>query len=197
MNESACLPDACSLPPLLKRQLQIRHSAAALFAERGFGQVSMRELAAHLGIQSGSLYHHFESKECLLFELIEDLYETLLRNARQQAMLRGTAQAKLKLLVQSHLSLHEEKSVYFRVTEHELRHLCPDYQERIHSLRQRYEEHFLNLLATTELHTPRLRTSVQNMVSLLNNLPTWLEQTPLPKAERLKFMSRTALAAII
>ncbi|RMH81683.1 TetR/AcrR family transcriptional regulator, partial [Pseudomonas sp. AOB-7] len=51
----------------------LRGKALALFAERGFAQVGMRELALHLGMAAGSLYHHFESKEQLLFELIEEL----------------------------------------------------------------------------------------------------------------------------
>ena len=33
-----------------------RDQAMALFAEKGFGQVSMRELAAHVGLTAGSLY---------------------------------------------------------------------------------------------------------------------------------------------
>ena len=56
----------------------LRGKALVLFAERGFAQVGMRELALHLGMAAGSLYHHFESKEQLLFELIEELYEELL-----------------------------------------------------------------------------------------------------------------------
>ncbi|SUD70117.1 TetR family transcriptional regulator [Pseudomonas putida] len=54
-----------------------RDRAMALFAEKGFGQVSMRELAAHLGMTAGSLYHHFPSKQDLLYDLIEELYEEL------------------------------------------------------------------------------------------------------------------------
>jgi AcrR family transcriptional regulator len=53
-----------------------RDRAMALFAEKGFGQVSMRELAAH-GLTAGSLYHHFPSKQDLLYDLIEELYEEL------------------------------------------------------------------------------------------------------------------------
>ena len=37
----------------------------------------MRELAAHVGLTAGSLYHHFPSKQDLLFDLIEELYEEL------------------------------------------------------------------------------------------------------------------------
>jgi len=196
MGESRTVASISGLPPPLDRQLQICHRAAELFAKRSFGQVSMRELATHLGIQAGSLYHHFESKESLLFELIEALYHRLLKNAQYQSSRYGTPQAKLKALVQAHIALHEQLGAYFEVTEHELRNLCHEYQQRIHCLRHGYEQHFLDLLAETRLQTPLLRAAVQSMVSILNNLPAWLEQTQLSKAERLRFMTETALALV-
>jgi hypothetical protein len=61
-----------------------RDRAMALFAEKGFGQVSMRELAAH-GLTAGSLYHHFPSKQDLLYDLIEELYEELQATLDQAA----------------------------------------------------------------------------------------------------------------
>ncbi|WP_332821602.1 TetR/AcrR family transcriptional regulator, partial [Pseudomonas sp.] len=73
---SAC-PDESGEAPLSRLE-QIRGKALELFAERGFAEVGMRELALHLGIGAGSVYHHFQSKEQLLFELIEELYEDLL-----------------------------------------------------------------------------------------------------------------------
>ena len=55
-----------------------RDKALELFAVKGFGQVSMRELASHLGLTAGSLYHHFPSKQHLLLDWIEEFYEELL-----------------------------------------------------------------------------------------------------------------------
>ena len=55
----------------------IRAQALELFVSKGFGQVSMRELARHVGLAPGSLYNHFPSKQALLFDLIEEIYEEL------------------------------------------------------------------------------------------------------------------------
>lgn len=63
------------------RYLETRHKALELFAEYGFSRVSMRDLASFLGIKVGSIYNHIESKEALLVELIEELYEQLLDGA--------------------------------------------------------------------------------------------------------------------
>lgn len=72
------LPTSPTLTLAVSEPDRTLKKSADLFAERGFAQVGMRELARHLGISSGSIYHHIESKQALLGELIEDLYQTLL-----------------------------------------------------------------------------------------------------------------------
>ncbi len=43
----------------------------------------MREVAAASGILPGSLYHHFESKEAIAVELVEDFHAELVRVVRE------------------------------------------------------------------------------------------------------------------
>ena len=47
----------------------------------------MRDLAAHMGVSAGSLYHHFPSKQYILFELLEEFYAGL--NAAIDLCMRG------------------------------------------------------------------------------------------------------------
>ena len=49
--------------------------AARLFAERGFKNTTVRDIADAAGILSGSLYHHFDSKESMVDELL-DTFQT-------------------------------------------------------------------------------------------------------------------------
>ncbi|MBZ5576009.1 MAG: TetR/AcrR family transcriptional regulator [Acidobacteriia bacterium] len=53
------------------------HSARFLFWERGFAGTSMSDLLAHAGVNSGSFYHFFESKEALLRAVLEQYLEAL------------------------------------------------------------------------------------------------------------------------
>ena len=55
-----------------RRRDEILRAAAGLFASDGYASTSMREVAAASGILPGSLYHHFESKEAIAVELVED-----------------------------------------------------------------------------------------------------------------------------
>jgi AcrR family transcriptional regulator len=51
--------------------------AGRLFAERGFRNTTVRDIADAAGILSGSLYHHFDSKESMVDELL-DTFQTAL-----------------------------------------------------------------------------------------------------------------------
>ncbi len=50
------------------------HAASELMAEVGYGAMSMRQLAARVGMQPGSLYHHVASKQDLLLDVLLDIY---------------------------------------------------------------------------------------------------------------------------
>jgi AcrR family transcriptional regulator len=62
------------------RRTEVLEIAAALIAGSGL-RTSMHEIAAAAGIQTGSLYHHFESKEALLAELLRRYHADLDRAA--------------------------------------------------------------------------------------------------------------------
>lgn len=51
----------------------IQLAAAALFARRGYHGVGMREIAEKLGVRAPSLYHHFRSKDDLLYQIARDM----------------------------------------------------------------------------------------------------------------------------
>jgi AcrR family transcriptional regulator len=156
-----------------------RDRAMALFAEKGFGQVSMRELAAHVGLTAGSLYHHFPSKQDLLFDLIEELYEELQATLEQgrRAMARGGS--VLNCLIAAHWQLHAERPMQFRLAERDL--CCLSEQQQVHLglLRKRYEAGLLRLIAPrATLQGEALVATAHVVATLLNQLPGMLKGLP-------------------
>jgi AcrR family transcriptional regulator len=49
----------------------ILQAAAALFREKGYAAVSLRDIATAVGMKAGSLYYHFANKEALVWEILE------------------------------------------------------------------------------------------------------------------------------
>ncbi len=66
------------------RRTEVLEIAASLVATSGL-RTSMHEIAGAAGIQTGSLYHHFESKEALLAELL-GRYHTDLDHVAERAL---------------------------------------------------------------------------------------------------------------
>jgi AcrR family transcriptional regulator len=65
------------------RRAEILRLAADLFAERGFKATTVRDIAEAAGVLSGSLYHHFDSKESIIEELLREYVDELLADYRR------------------------------------------------------------------------------------------------------------------
>jgi TetR/AcrR family transcriptional regulator, cholesterol catabolism regulator len=52
------------------RRQEILDTAAAVFAEKGIVAATVRDISERAGILSGSLYHHFTSKEAMIAEVL-------------------------------------------------------------------------------------------------------------------------------
>jgi AcrR family transcriptional regulator len=59
------------------RRDELLELAAAMFAERGLRATTVRDIADSAGILSGSLYHHFKSKEQMVEEVLRDFLDWL------------------------------------------------------------------------------------------------------------------------
>nr|WP_180204923.1 TetR/AcrR family transcriptional regulator [Pseudomonas sp. SbOxS1]NYU04917.1 TetR/AcrR family transcriptional regulator [Pseudomonas sp. SbOxS1] len=95
--------DASTHSPLSARD-RLVHAAVELFATHGFQAIGLRDLAAHLGLQAGSLYHHIENKQCLLFELIESALSDLLTITRRRMKGAKTPAERVRRFVQAFVS---------------------------------------------------------------------------------------------
>lgn len=72
-----------SLPS--ERRARLVRLAGELFAEKGFRATTVREIADAAGILSGSLYHHFDSKESIGDEILSGFLDEVLTGYREAA----------------------------------------------------------------------------------------------------------------
>jgi AcrR family transcriptional regulator len=61
---------AAAQQQLQARRARMCRTAAQLFRDRGYDATSVSDVARALGLTKAGLYHHFESKEALLFEIM-------------------------------------------------------------------------------------------------------------------------------
>ena len=126
---------------------RLMRAAAHLFKTKGYERTTVRELGAAVGIQSGSLFHHFKSKEAILLSVME---ETIIINMARMHEALGHAddsQNQLLALIQCELdSVHRDTGEAMSVLVYEWRSLKEDKQKYILQLRDEYETLWLNTI---------------------------------------------------
>lgn len=82
------------------RRSEILAVAADVFASKGYRAATVRDIADVAGILSGSLYHHFESKDAMLEELLTDYIDQLEHSYRSAIAEAGKASESLARLIE-------------------------------------------------------------------------------------------------
>lgn len=98
------------------RRAELLALASELFAERGFRSTTVRDIADAAGILSGSLYHHFDSKESMIDEILRSFQDELF--GRYAAIVaeglgpRRTLEAVITASFESIHKHHNEVAIY-------------------------------------------------------------------------------------
>ncbi|WP_374585606.1 TetR/AcrR family transcriptional regulator [Pseudoduganella sp.] len=126
--------DSASLKPLLIAV------SAKLFREKGFDNTTVRDIAAAAGVQAGSWFYHFKSKQDILQAVIEQGMQQALSRIEEVAALRLPPREALRRLVHTHLeTLLSPGQDFVYVMLYEWRALDAEAQLRIVAAKDRYE----------------------------------------------------------
>ena len=145
----------------VNRRADLVRAAAQLFREKGFERTTVRDIANAVGMQSGSIFYYFKSKEEILLVVMEE--GLLLALQDQEVALTGKTDAsdRLRALMRAHLkTLLERGSDFIPVLLYEWKSLSTDSQSRIVNLRDRYEQAWNETLETLK-DQGRIPTSVK------------------------------------
>lgn len=120
---------------------RVLRAAAHLFLTRGYAQTTVRDIARAVGILSGSLFHHFDSKEALLEAVMAEVSELNTERMRLASASTAKPLARVRALVRCELeSIHGETSEAMTLLVDEWRSLGPDAQARVLVVRDRYQK---------------------------------------------------------
>ncbi|MBF6617316.1 TetR/AcrR family transcriptional regulator [Pollutimonas thiosulfatoxidans] len=78
-------------------------TAARLFRENGYERTTVRELAEAVGLRSGSLFHHFKSKEEILVAVMANGIQSVIDEGRQLVQQHADPAGRLEGLFRLHM----------------------------------------------------------------------------------------------
>ncbi|PZV33195.1 TetR/AcrR family transcriptional regulator [Mesorhizobium kowhaii] len=129
-----------------KTEAAVREAAVNLIARFGYEAMSMRQLAAEVGVQAAALYRYFPTKEELLFTLMREHMEGLTDAWETACPISADPVQRLSAYVENHIAFHIERRHATHVSNMELRSLSPERLTQILRMRTAYEKELRAIL---------------------------------------------------
>ena len=178
---------------LVDSRQEILRTAARLFQQRGYDATSMNDVAAALKLSKGGLYHHFQSKDEILFEIMNHAMELTQERVIGPASLISDPAARLRALIRLHIEVVlSPRDREITVMLHENHPLPPALRKRINQRKKEYVHFVENLIAEVQKDfnkTKHLTPGSQGTVSAraaafaLLGMINWIYQWYKPEGE--------------
>ncbi|HWD06078.1 MAG TPA: TetR family transcriptional regulator [Amycolatopsis sp.] len=155
------------------RRAELLAAAARLFRERGYGGVSVADIAEQVGITAGAVYKHFPDKRALLAEPIREMVLTW-RNREVLAIAEGgRPEEVLRRLATSVVGVVLERPDVVRLWHQEAHYLTSEVREELVAVRVEGVGLWLRVLvdARPELTAGQAEFRIRAALGLLNSVP--------------------------
>lgn len=156
----------------------VRDAARRLFARHGYAAVSMRQIAAEVGLQVGALYSYTPDKQALLADLLRSHMEFLL--SRWQDDPSRPALERLQDFLRFHIATSVEYPEDVFLSYMELRNLTPENRRALAGLRRRYEDALQAILmagvAQGSMTVPDPRLTTMALIAMLTGVTNWYRE---------------------
>jgi len=152
----------------------ILRTSAAIFAEKGYHQASIRDIARATGVSLSGLYYYFDSKEELLFLIQDHAFGTLQANLDRLLAGEEDPQRRLRLLMENHLRYFIASTSEMKVLSHESESLNGEFKRRVNARKRRLTETAMEILR--ELRPAGdldLRVATFALFGMMNWLYNW------------------------
>jgi TetR/AcrR family transcriptional regulator, cholesterol catabolism regulator len=164
-------------PAYDEKLASIMRAAAAIFAEKGYHQASVRDISRATGVSLAGLYHYFRSKEELLFLIQDHCFATVLAQLDRQLAGVADPERRLRLMIRNHLHFFANNMKEMKVLSHEAESLSGDFRVQVNARKRRYADICTAILrelrpSADERET---RTAAFALFGMLNWIYNWYQ----------------------
>ncbi|HOV02886.1 MAG TPA: TetR/AcrR family transcriptional regulator [Kaistiaceae bacterium] len=124
--------------------------SAELFARSGFDRTSMSQIADACGVSKGLLYHYYQNKDALLFDIIERHLAELIEAVEAAETTGVDAKADLRALIFALLEAYRDADAEHKVQINDLSKLAVEQQEALKALERRLVSIFSEAIAAAK-----------------------------------------------
>lgn len=158
---------------------KIKQAALVLFARHGFAAVTMRQIAANVGVQAGAIYNYTPDKQALLFDLLHGHMVDLLSKWAVELVPKNPI-AALDHFVAFHLDFHIKRPELVFISYMELRNLSEANFKAIVEQRRIYEKIIYNLIlsgvVSGDFLVPDPKITSLALIALLTGPVDWFRE---------------------
>jgi AcrR family transcriptional regulator len=119
---------------------RICNVSSRLFHRKGFSNTTMREIANATGMSLGGLYHYFDNKEDLLFDILHNYMDLTLSNLEEELVSLSSPGEQITFILQRHIRLYVDHYYEAKCLLHEREYLRGKRLEMIKKQERRYFE---------------------------------------------------------
>ena len=174
----------------------ILRTAAAIFADKGYHDTSIRDISRATGISLSGLYYYFRSKDELLFLIQDHCFSVVLETAQTVLAPETDPETCLRLFVENHLRFFVNNMKEMKVLSHEAGSLTGDYKRVVNSKKRDYTDllmHVLGELAPDMSERDR-RNAAFSLFGMMNWIYNWYNpERDVPVTELARNMSQLFL----
>jgi AcrR family transcriptional regulator len=153
----------------------ILREASRVFADKGYHQATIRDIARATGVSLAGLYYYFKSKEDLLFLVLDHSLGRLL--SRQREALEGVTdpRERFHILIRNHLEFFDGNEQEMKVLARETTSVSGEMRERVAGREREYAGIVYRILSrlSPEENAPDLRVATFSLFGMLNWVYTW------------------------
>jgi len=137
--------------PEIDPRQEILRTAARLFQQQGYDGTSMNDIAAARHLSKGGLYHHFQSKDEILFDLMNQAMNITEERVIKVVRGIGDPEERLRALIRLHIGVVLSQSDWeITVMLHENHPLAPPFRKRINGRKKDYVHFVENLISEVQ-----------------------------------------------
>lgn len=160
-------------------QRGILTAACELFAKQGYTRASIAELADACKISRGALYHYFESKEAILFAILDAHIHQMIADVEAAIAGKSTTLEQFRAAIRAIVELNAGSSNEQRVILNDLSFLSETEQENIKALQRQIVEVVADLLIRLD-HEGKIAKRTKKVYAMmlfgiLNFSHTWYD----------------------